>query len=303
MKKRKFSDGGGVREGQNVNISDETRAKALAFVRQQDEEGMQELLRSLGEGPAASRPAPVPRPRLTPEQVDAARRRYEAEQAAAAPKPSGKPSIVTDTGDETARLARRAPVKPGMFVDSDEEERSAQRARDEEENESRIRQARYRAQEKEQALEPVQPETILPMGKAAKLAQVAAGAAANRGARADAKNVMEAANRRAAQTRAERAETDRPATEIMRSAAQSQTARRAAETRERAQRKLQEVMGRGSARLRRERQPIRSREESTFADEGNPNFKRGGKVGGGFSKASSRADGIAKRGKTRGRIY
>ena len=48
----------------------------------------------------------------------------------------------------------------------------------------------------------------------------------------------------------------------------------------------------------------RSREEETFADEGNPNFKRGGKVkkmasGGMARSASSRADGCAIRGKTR----
>jgi hypothetical protein len=49
-----------------------------------------------------------------------------------------------------------------------------------------------------------------------------------------------------------------------------------------------------------------------FADEGNPNYKKGGKTkskpvkkyagGGMVGKASSRADGIAKRGKTKGRI-
>lgn len=52
----------------------------------------------------------------------------------------------------------------------------------------------------------------------------------------------------------------------------------------------------------RERTP----EEARYADEGNPNFKRGGKVkkyaSGGMVGASRRADGIAKRGKTKGRI-
>ncbi len=49
-------------------------------------------------------------------------------------------------------------------------------------------------------------------------------------------------------------------------------------------------------------------DEARFADEGNPNFRRGGKVkkmasGGSTSSASRRADGIATKGKTRGRIY
>lgn len=44
--------------------------------------------------------------------------------------------------------------------------------------------------------------------------------------------------------------------------------------------------------------PARDLDEMRFADEGNPNFRKGGKV----SSASSRADGIASKGKTRGRI-
>jgi len=53
----------------------------------------------------------------------------------------------------------------------------------------------------------------------------------------------------------------------------------------------------------------RNMEESSFADEGNPNFKRGGKVkkmasgGSAVSSASKRADGCAVRGKTKGRMY
>ncbi len=50
-------------------------------------------------------------------------------------------------------------------------------------------------------------------------------------------------------------------------------------------------------------------EASRMADEGNPNFKKGGKTkvkkyasGGMVGKASKRADGIAKKGKTKGRI-
>jgi hypothetical protein len=45
--------------------------------------------------------------------------------------------------------------------------------------------------------------------------------------------------------------------------------------------------------------PARDLDEMRFADEGNPNFKKGGKV----SSASSRADGIATKGKTKGRMF
>jgi hypothetical protein len=51
----------------------------------------------------------------------------------------------------------------------------------------------------------------------------------------------------------------------------------------------------------------RDMDEARFADEGNPNFKRGGKVkkmasGGSVNSASRRGDGIAQRGKTKGRM-
>ena len=60
--------------------------------------------------------------------------------------------------------------------------------------------------------------------------------------------------------------------------------------------------------LMRENRSPRDDDESRFADEGNPNFKRGGKVkkyakGGSVGSASKRADGIATKGKTRGKIY
>lgn len=56
--------------------------------------------------------------------------------------------------------------------------------------------------------------------------------------------------------------------------------------------------------LMRETRAARNEDESRFADEGNPNFRKGGKVkkmatGGKVRSASSRADGCAIRGKTR----
>jgi hypothetical protein len=139
------------------------------------------------------------------------------------------------------------------------------------------------------------------------LAGPAAGRAASAAARgasevsgsAGAQRVMDAAARRAAQTRAEKAAESAPLREILRGAQQTETARRAAETRERAIRKAQETMGRGTARTRartaERRQDVL--DEMRMGGEGG-GFKKGGKV-----SASSRADGIAKRGKTRGRMY
>lgn len=60
--------------------------------------------------------------------------------------------------------------------------------------------------------------------------------------------------------------------------------------------------------LMRENRGPRDDDEARFADEGNPNYKRGGKVkkyakgGSVASSASKRADGIATKGKTKGRM-
>ena len=359
MKKRKFDEGGGVREGKNVNINDETRANAMAFARKADEEdrekNMQELLRSRGEGEKPRNPM---RSTIEPAEpgAPAIRREVAVEPEPARSTPRAAPAPTP-----------RAPAPAGKFTDSDAESRAArqseaedenvkriQRARDEEDNESKIRQARYRTQEKEQALERVQPETALPVGKVARLAQAAAGALSRdrdsvqratefrnreletrrreavarakakdreeaksdadrvmdlankrasetRQARSDADRVMDLANKRAAHTRAERADRTEQARALV--------GRRQAQSRARSEEATSRMEGEGGMRAvsgrppKRPNQPARNREESTFADEGNPNFKRGGKVSNGFSKASSRADGIAKRGKTRGRIY
>lgn len=88
MAKAKRYEEGGITEGANANIGDDTRARAMAWLKKQQEGGAEEE-------PAAS-PAPV-------------------RKAAPVAKPAVKPAAkVTDTGDETARLAARrpAPKKP-----------------------------------------------------------------------------------------------------------------------------------------------------------------------------------------------
>lgn len=134
---------------------------------------------------------------------------------------------------------------------------------------------------------------------AGRAAAAAARGAAEASGSAGAQRVMDAAGRRAAQIRAEKAAESAPVREILRGTQQTETARRAAETRERAIRKAQETMGRGTARTRARTAERRQDmlDEMRMGGEGG-GFKKGGKV-----TASSRADGIAKRGKTRGRIY
>lgn len=91
---RRFAEGGdpdesgtyesGVRVGQNANISDDVRARAMARAARAN----------LGKDPELeSQPAERP-------------------AAKSASKPTAKPAA-TDTGDETARLEKRGPVDPG----------------------------------------------------------------------------------------------------------------------------------------------------------------------------------------------
>ena len=154
---------------------------------------------------------------------------------------------------------------------AEEDENTARiaRARSEEENESSIRQGRMKSMEREQAIKRVTPELdVAPVGKVAKLAKTAAGAAAT-GLRNRARDV---------ETAAAKAFSRPQAREVGRYTSPAETRRRAAD--------------------QRKKQAEARNEEMRFADEGNPNFKKGGKV----NRASSRADGIAKRGKTRGRV-
>lgn len=143
-KMRRFSEGDTVREGPHAGIDDDTRAKARAFVREQ---GMQELLKGLGEGPKASEPAassssstPV-RSKYVGSTNDAG---GEGAPRSTSPKPTAPPPPKT------------AP-KAGRFTDSDADSRAArqseaddenvrriQRARDEADNSERINRANYR---------------------------------------------------------------------------------------------------------------------------------------------------------------
>jgi hypothetical protein len=99
MKKRKFEKGGSVYESaknflRKKGILDDTPAldEEIALARMRRGEASRSEIPGRGDAipmvretmptsGSASRPAPVPRPRLSPEVVEAARLRYEAEQA------------------------------------------------------------------------------------------------------------------------------------------------------------------------------------------------------------------------------
>lgn len=259
MKKRKFDEGGGVREGKNVNINDETRAKAMEFARKADEEdrekNMQELLRSRGEGEKPRNPM---RSTIEPAEpgAPAIRREVTVEpepsRAPSTPTPRSAPAPArakppTDTGDETARLLRRAP-EPDRgaalreTARKDEEDRAAKRDSEDRKNVADIENARGR--------------------------------------------LMSNTNRmgvRAAQQMEEKGSI------YSRNFGKPRAVREAEEKASRTPLPRSQRMFQSRRKMERPTEP--------------GGFAKGGKVSNGFSKASSRADGIAKRGKTRGRIY
>lgn len=123
----------GVRLGRNVNISDDTRARAMA---QANRAEAKETLSAL----ARERPAPKAAPKAA---------------AKAAAKPA--PKAMTDTGDESERMARRAPAPARAGTLEDPE---------------------YRKKlEKSQALERVYPEEVAGAGALGMVNRLARGAA------------------------------------------------------------------------------------------------------------------------------
>lgn len=127
----------GVRLGRNVNISDDTRARAMA---QANRAEAKETLAAL----ARERPAP-------------------RAAAKAAPRAAPRAAAATDTGDESERMARRAPAPARAGTLEDPE---------------------YRTKlEKEQALERVYPESVAgagTLGAVNRLARAAAQASTRR---------------------------------------------------------------------------------------------------------------------------
>lgn len=220
---RKFAEGG-VTEGPNKNIDDDTRARALAFSNMRMEAAE-------GRGPSAKSSKTAPK---------------------AAPK---APRAPLDTGDETDRLAGRGAKSTGRGV-SNADDRSIPEAESTYEpyKPSRMeRISKFASDAGREALRNV--DALGPMALAG-----AIGAKAVRGgmqATGQAEGVMAKGADRAAETR------DRMAA--------------LREGRERAQ---EAVKARETARetAQTSRRVPKDVEEEAFAAEGNPNFKKGGKV-------------------------
>ena len=267
-------------------------------------------------------------------------RKESTARTTSAPAPKSAPAseaprskYVGSTNDAGEEGAPSKPSAPGKFTDSDAESRAVrrseaddenvrniQRARDEADNDAAIKRGQStsaRTFSDKVVEEPDVPHgdtkpanegrrTIgerirgaLGSGGAGDIRNIAgalAGPGAGRAAQAvgrtvgraaseasgaaGAQRVIDTAARRAAQNRAEQAATAR----------REETARRAAETRAR----VQERLAPRRSKLAERRQDARDVER--MGGEG-PGFKKGGKV-----SASSRGDGIAQRGKTKGRL-
>lgn len=246
---KKYAEGGdtGVREGRNVNISDETRQRALDRME----------ARRVMESMKSDAPETAPKPRAKP-----------------AAKPMAKPTAkVTDTGDESARMARRAPApapRPAVAERSDTPDASMQGARDksvprvftDEERAERAKQPTKRSFMSElKAESPKLLAGIAGVGAATGIREILKRAAAKRGA----DNIMAAASKRAAGVRAD---------------------------------KKAESASERTARVYQKRHSAPKREAPRDLDE-----ERMSGEGGGFKKGGSvRGCGIARKGLTKGKM-
>ena len=290
MKKRKFADGGDV-EGDDAGLS--TYEKAKRFLRRQgisdDTPALDEKIGAsrMGRGETVrteipSRGGSLPMTRentVTPEPVPEMGR-IARSPLPRSPAPASPAPTVTRTeipaGDGGVPMTRETTIEP----DPAEEARRARGAVMANAAASRAgRQATAAANPDTGGMSPQASDLVSKIGSAASLAGMGgAAAAALRGAARGGANAMARQQYRRGQTG--------PAT---RSEGQS--------------RGVSRMEGEGNIpitprRSRPANRPPRDLDEERMAGEGGRNFKRGGSV----SSASSRADGIAKRGRTRGRV-
>lgn len=253
---RKFADGGDIREDRNENIGEDTRERAMAFLRGQRRSG-EAAPDTATEAPAprAARPVrtmPEPKPTPAPVARAASTARPDYEEVGV-PKPRSAADIEREA----------AANRPGMIG---------------------------------RAARTVFPSRSFP-GKGPESSLPAVGGIA---APAIARGVG-----RVAGGLASAADKGWKAGEAEKAAARSE----ARYPRQRMEEERMEAEGpaRVTPRMSRRREAARDMEEARMADEGGPNFRKGGAVkkyaAGGSVSASRRADGIAMRGKTRGRIY
>lgn len=91
MRKR-YAEGGGVREGENVNIDDATRARAMAWVKAQQEKGEEKPTpKAEKPTPKAEKPKAKPAPAVTDDDLSAYEKRKTYQRAQEfASSPAGK---------------------------------------------------------------------------------------------------------------------------------------------------------------------------------------------------------------------
>ena len=318
MKKkiRRFDVGGDVREGQHAGIDDDTRARARAFVREQ---GMQDLLKDLGEGPKASAPKPAaPKPAASSSSSIPTRSKYVGSSNDAgdegAPRSRTYVGSSNDAGDEGAPSFRGGQYSP--------EAKAARQARS-----AANAERGGMTPEAERAVERAGnvAATVIPaargIGAAAKVGQKAAEAvgrqaAVRKGLAKEAeqwgasappanrvsntvKDIRNAAREASAQREAARKARDEAAAQSrsMREEARQFGSNLPKSLRERAEEAGASVAGKAKRMFSRQSPKSNKPRFAESADDASQTtgFKKGGKVG------ASRGDGIAQRGHTRGR--
>jgi len=309
MKKRtrRFDEGGGIREGRNANIDDDTRKRAMAMIARLNESSSEDQDMADEARMAESKPLAV-------------RRARPAQSAPVAPKPVSRPAPAAPVASKPVapperRVSPGGPeggldyaVSPGGpeggldYADAPRRSTATRASVDQipgytgknagtlgkgpARNPSEAERFAYNA------MNALGPKGVA--GRAGRAIESGIGqliSAGNAGRKA---GIAEKAAERTAQEVARGSRRRVP----------SSFERMADEAPQMIMPKRPPAPKKDTLRqARTKKQTARKNEEmqdelTRFADEGNPNFKRGGKV----SSASRRADGIAMRGKTRGRV-
>lgn len=286
--RRRYAEGDLVREGENMNIGEDSRARALEFLKG---------LRSSGEAaPSTDTETPTVRRRSAePAKTSSAPAKARAETAADVPTPSASiEEPAAPTGQSALERAARKlfpnPSWPGKGIESSLPAIGGQYVPAAARGAARVAQGLTSAAQQGFSAGRAEraAEERAAMDRSAALADKArSGIASARAADKAAADRAEAAASAARQAAAEKAKM-----------AASAARRRSAQERMEGEGGIAIIPKRGAeARSSRSSQE-RSAEEARMQSEGG-RYAKGGKVGG----ASRRADGIAQRGKTKGRIY
>jgi len=286
MKKRtrRFDEGGGIREGRNANIDDDTRKRAMAMIAKlnaAEEEEKAPVVSKPVAPPARMERRPLPERRVSPGGPEGGLDYADAPRRVSPGGPGG--------GLDYADAPRRAAPAARSLVDQIPGytgKNAGTLGKGPARNPSEAERFAYNA------MNALGPKGVA--GRAGRAIESGIGqliSAGNAGRKA---GIAEKAAERTAQEVARGSRRRVP----------SSFERMADEAPQMIMPKRPPAPKKDTLRqARTKKQTARKNEEmqdelTRFADEGNPNFKRGGKV----SSASRRADGIAMRGKTRGRV-